>query len=53
MFDIYNTFAQIKDRGYTLKPHRQGGSNEYQQSMFWTKNKMNMNTTAYPCLTGV
>ena len=32
-------FAQNIDCGYTLEPPRQGGSNEYQQSMFWSTNK--------------
>ena len=27
------------DCGYTLEPPRRGGSNEYPQSMFWSKNK--------------
>ena len=30
-------FAQNIECGYTLEPPRQGGSNEYQQSMFWSK----------------
>ena len=34
-------FAQDIDCGYTLEPPRQGGSNEYPQSMFWNKNKKN------------
>ena len=29
------------DCGYTLEPLRRGGSNEYPQSMFWSKNKKN------------
>ena len=32
-------FAQNIDCGYTLEPPRRGGSNEYPQSMFWSKNK--------------
>ena len=32
--------------GYTLKPPRGGGSNEYSQSMFWIKNKKKY---IYPC----
>ena len=32
-FDIFLTFAQNIDCGYTLEPPR-GGSNEYPQSMF-------------------
>ena len=42
MFDIFNTFAQNIDCGYTLEPPRRGGSNEYPQSMFWSKNKKNI-----------
>ena len=38
-FDIFLIFAENIDCGYTLEPHRQGGSNEYPQSMFWSKNK--------------
>ena len=37
--DIFNIFAQNIDYGYMLKPPRRGGSNEYPQSMFWSKNK--------------
>ena len=40
--------AQNIDCGYTLEPPRRGGSNEYPQSMFWSKNKKNRYTTAYP-----
>ena len=40
-FDIFLIFAQNIDCGYMLEmPHR-GGSNEYPQSMFWSKNKKN------------
>ena len=39
MFDIFNKFAQNIDCGYTLEPPRRGVSNEYPQSMFWSKNK--------------
>ena len=38
-FDIFLIFAQNVDCVYTLEPPRRGGSNEYQQSMFWSKNK--------------
>ena len=34
------------DCGYLLEPPRRGGSNEYQQFMFWSRNKK---TNAYPC----
>ena len=33
--DIFHTFAQNLDCGYSLEPPRRGGSNEYPQSMFW------------------
>ena len=48
MFDITLIFAQNIDCGYTLEPPRQGGSNKYPQSMFWSKNKKNRYTPAYP-----
>ena len=32
-------FAQNIDCGYTLEPPPRGGSNEYSQSMFWSKIK--------------
>ena len=41
-------FAQNIDCRYTLEPPRRGGSNEYPQSMFWSKNKKNRYTPAYP-----
>ena len=31
--DIFHISAQNIDCGYSLKPHRRGGSNEYPQSM--------------------
>ena len=34
---IFLIFAQNIDCGYTLEPPRRGGSNEYPQSMFWSK----------------
>ena len=40
-FDIFLIFAQNIDCGYTLEPPRLGGSNDYPQSMFWSKNKKN------------
>ena len=46
--DIFLIFAQNIDCGYTLEPPRRGGSNEYPQSMFWSKNKENRYTPAYP-----
>ena len=50
-FDIFLSFAQNIDCGYTLEPPRRGGSNEYPQSMFWSKNKKNRYTPAYPRFT--
>ena len=44
---IFLIFAQNVDCVYTLEPLRQGGSNEYPQSMFWSKNKK---TKVYPCI---
>ena len=41
-------FAQNIDCGYTLEPPRRGGSNKYPQSMFWSKNKKDRYTPAYP-----
>ena len=38
-FDIFLIFDQNIDCGYTLEPPQRGGSNEYPQSMFWSKNK--------------
>ena len=46
--DIFLIFAQNIDCEYTLEPPRRGGSNEYPQSMFWSKNKKNRYTPAYP-----
>ena len=46
--DIFLIFAQNIDCGYTLERPRRGGSNEYPQSMFWSKNKKNRYTPAYP-----
>ena len=40
--------AQNIDCGYSLEPPRQGGSNEYPQSMFLSKNKKH---NVYPCKT--
>ena len=47
-FDIFLIFAPNIDCGYTLElPHR-GGSNEYPQSMFWSKSKKNRYTSRIP-----
>ena len=48
MFDIFLIFAQNIDCGYRLEPPHRGGSNLYPQSMFWSKNKKNRYTPAYP-----
>ena len=39
--DIFLIFAQNIDCGYSLEPPRWGGSNEYPQSLFSTRNKKN------------
>ena len=46
--NIFLIFAQNIDCGYTLEPPRRGCSNEYPQSMFWSKNKKNRYTPANP-----
>ena len=38
-YNIFLIFAQNIDCGYTLEPPYEGGSNEYPQSMFYSKNK--------------
>ena len=49
--NIFLIFAQNIDCGYTLEPPHRGGSNEYPQSMLWSKNKKNRYTPAYPSFT--
>ena len=44
--DIFHISAQNIGCGYSLESHRQSGSNDNPQSMFWSKNKKN---NAYPC----
>ena len=44
--DIFHISAQNIDCGYSLEPPRRGGSNEYPQYMFLSRNKKN---NAYPC----
>ena len=44
--DIFHISAQNIDCGYSLEPPRRGGSNEYLQSMFFSRNKKN---NVYPC----
>ena len=48
---IFLIFAHNIDCGYTLEPSQWGGSNEYQQSMFKSKNKKNMYTSVNPNFT--
>ena len=42
----FHISAQNIDRGYLLEPPRRGGSNEYPQSMFLSRNK---NINLYSC----
>ena len=44
--DIFHISAQNIDCGYSLEPPCRGGSNEYPQSMFLSRNKKN---NVYPC----
>ena len=44
--DIFHISAHNIDCGYSLEPPRRGGSNEYPQSMFLSRNKKN---NVYPC----
>ena len=39
--DIFYISAQNIDCGYSLEPPRRGGSNEYPQSMFLSRDKTN------------
>ena len=45
-FSMFQQLAQNIDCGCTLEPPRRGRSNEYPQSMFWSKNKKNRFTPA-------
>ena len=45
-FDIFHISAENIDCGYSLEPPRWGGSNEYPQSMFLSRNYKN---NVYPC----
>ena len=47
-FYVFLIFAQNIDGGYTLEPPQRGGSNEYPQSMFCSKNNKNRYTPANP-----
>ena len=44
--DIFHISAQNNDCGYSIEPPRLGGSNEYPQSLFLSRNKKNI---VYPC----
>ena len=44
--DIFHISAQTIDCGYSLEPPRRGGSNDYPQSMFLSRNNKN---NVYPC----
>ena len=44
--DIFHIASQNLDCLYSLEPPLRGGSNEYQQSMFLSRNKKNH---VYPC----
>ena len=44
--DIFHISAKNIDCGYSLEPPQRGGSNEYPQSMFLSRNKKN---NVYPC----
>ena len=44
--DIFYISAQNIDCVYSIEPPRRGGSNEYPQSMFLSRNKKN---NVYPC----
>ena len=46
--DIFHISSQNIDCGYSLEPPRWGGSNEYPQYMFLSRNK---NNNVYPCFT--
>ena len=43
---FFHISAQNRDFGHSLEPPRRGGSNEYPQSMFLSRNKKN---NVYPC----
>ena len=49
-YSIFLIFAQNIDRGNTLEPPKLGGSNEYPQSMFRSKN-MKKYTSVNPSFT--
>ena len=44
--DIFHIYVQNIDCGYSLESPRRGGSNEYPQSLFLSRNNKN---NVYPC----
>ena len=48
---FFHISSQNIDRGYSLEPPRRGGSNEYPQSMFFSKIRKNMYTPVNPSFT--
>ena len=48
---FFHVSAQNIDCGYSLKPPQRGGSNEYPQSMFLSRNKKNNIYPENPSLT--
>ena len=51
--DIFHIYAQNIDCGYLLELLQQGGSNEYPQSMFLSRNKKKMYTPVLLYKSGV
>ena len=49
--NIFHISAQNIDCGYSLEPPRRGGSNEYPQSMFLSRNNKIMYTPVNPSFT--
>ena len=49
--DIFHISAQNIDCGYSLEPPRRGGSNEYPQSIFFSKIRKIMYTPVNPSFT--
>ena len=48
---IFFLSSQNIDCGYSLEPHRRGGSNEYPQSIFWAEIRKIMYAHVNPVLT--
>ena len=49
--DIFHVSAQNIDCGYSLEPPRRGGSNEFPQSIYLSRNKKIMYTPVNPSFT--